>query len=425
MTPKRGRWEGVGKALGTLSHWHVPTDDSAPEHGRSWSENAWLRVFPMWDAFFAAFLALTLTTVSLAPNSVHTDKMRAIALLCAIGVWYCLFGRSSIGRKGPPWVGIVYVVGVMVLYGPAVAASLDASSILFVLGPQLFLSVRLRLAITMILLLDLTAMAVLVVEGEPWQTIAVYGIFALMTAFYALAFGLWLDRIAEENAVRERLIDQLESSRAEVARLSHEAGVSAERERLAGEIHDTLAQGFTSIVTLVQAAQSEMDSERDTELARRHLGLAVRTARENLDEARALVGALTPAPLANSSLVEAIRRLVERVGHDLGIAAECVVSGEPTRLGTDVEVMLLRATQEALNNVRKHARASAVAVSVEFTEEAVLLRVADDGVGFDPESKPTGFGLPGLRGRTEQVGGAFAVSSAPGEGTVVKVAVPI
>ncbi|MFB9904511.1 sensor histidine kinase [Allokutzneria oryzae] len=388
-------------------------------------DNALLRVFPVWDAVFAVFLVLTVVTILLGRDNVHSDKHRAIALLFAIAAWYCLVGRAAMGRKGPRWLGVVYVVGITVLYAPAVAAALDASSIVFVLGPQLFMSVRLGLAAVMILALDLSAVVVLVLDGELWQTVAAYGIFALMTAFYSVAFGFWLDRTAAENAERERLIAQLESSRAEVARLSHEAGVSAERERLAGEIHDTLAQGFTSIVTLVQAAESEMDSAVDQRLARRHLGLAVRTARENLDEARALVGALTPAPLLTSSLVEALRRLVERVGHELDVPAECVVTGEPRRLATDIEVVLLRATQEALNNVRKHANASSVAVSLEFTDEAVLLRIADDGTGFDPASQPKGFGLPGLEGRTEQVGGAFAVSSAPGEGTVVKVAVPV
>ncbi|MCP3800141.1 sensor histidine kinase [Allokutzneria sp. A3M-2-11 16] len=403
--------------------WRLKESDG--NFGEHWQVTVWQRVFPIWDVFFSVVLALTVVNISLAPTNLPSDKTTALILVGALGLWYVLLGRSAIGTTGPRWRGAVYVVGIMVLYVPAVTAVLDASSILFVLGPQLFLSVRLGWAVVMILLLDLTAVTGLILDGEQWEHVVMYTIFALIFAFYALAFGVWLDRAAVESAERERLIEQLESSRAEVARLSHEAGVAAERERLAGEIHDTLAQGFTSIVTLVQAAESEMDSRTDGDLARRHLTLAVRTARENLDEARALVGALTPAPLANSSLVEAIRRLVDRVGHDLGIAAECVVAGEPRRLATDIEVVLLRATQEALNNVRKHAGAGAVAVSVEFTEEAVLLRIADDGAGFDPESRPMGFGLPGLRSRTEQVGGAFAVNSAPGEGTVVKVAVPI
>ncbi|SDN38738.1 sensor histidine kinase [Allokutzneria albata] len=393
--------------------------------GEHWQVTVWQRVFPIWDIFFSVVLVLTFVNITLAPRNLPSDKTTALILVGALGLWYVLLGRSAIGTTGPRWRGGVYVIGIIVLYVPAVTAVLDASSILFVLGPQLFLSVRLGWAVVMILLLDLTAVAGLVLDGEQWEHVVMYTIFALIFAFYALAFGIWLDRAAVESAERERLIEQLESSRAEVARLSHEAGVAAERERLAGEIHDTLAQGFTSIVTLVQAAESEMDSQADGDLARRHLTLAVRTARENLDEARALVGALTPAPLTNSSLVGAISRLVERVGHDLGIATECVVTGEPRQLATDIEVMLLRATQEALNNVRKHAGAGAVAVSVEFTEEAVLLRIADDGAGFDPERMPMGFGLPGLRSRTEQVGGAFAVNSAPGKGTVVKVAVPV
>ena len=120
--------------------------------------------------------------------------------------------------------------------------------------------------------------------------------------------------MVEQSSERAHLIAELEASRAEVARLSHEAGVAAERARLAGEIHDTLAQGFTSIITLVQAAESE--ALRDERLA-----LAVRTARENLAESRALVAALAPSALGSGSLHDAVRRQAARFTEETGVPA--------------------------------------------------------------------------------------------------------
>jgi signal transduction histidine kinase len=210
---------------------------------------------------------------------------------------------------------------------------------------------------------------------------------------------------------RAALIRQLDASRAEVSRLSHEAGVLAERQRLAGEIHDTIAQGLSSVVMLIQAAQAEPDRSR----AGRHLTLAAATARDNHDEARALVAALTPPALDGSSLPDALRRL----------AGTLSVTGSPRPLPTPVEVVLLRSAQEALSNARKHAGAASVAVSLSYEREGpVVLEVRDDGAGFDVGSDTGGYGLRGMRSRVELVAGTLAVTSSPGAGTTVRVAIP-
>jgi signal transduction histidine kinase len=245
------------------------------------------------------------------------------------------------------------------------------------------------------------------------------------TAFlvvFGLLVGWWANRIIDQSRERAGLIEKLEASQAEVARLSHEAGTAAERERLAREIHDTLAQGFTSIVALTQAIESEVDT--DLTAARRHLGLAARTARENLTEARSMVAALTPSALTAGSLEDAVRRQAERLGEESAIAVSCEVEGPLPVLGTATEVVLLRATQEALTNVRKHAEASAVGVRLSVVEGSVRLSVTDDGVGFDPEVPADGFGLRGMRARAEQVGGSIKVHSGRSQGTTVELEVP-
>ncbi|HEY9377190.1 MAG TPA: sensor histidine kinase, partial [Jiangellaceae bacterium] len=226
---------------------------------------------------------------------------------------------------------------------------------------------------------------------------------------------------AERRAV---LIDELEHTRAELATTEHARGVLAERERLSREIHDTLAQGFTSILTLSQAA--EVTVPPDATAAREHLALIEKTAREGLTEARALVEAAGPADLLDASLAEAVERVVARFGEETGLPAKVTVSGRPRSLPANSEVVLLRATQEALANVRKHAAATAVRVTLTFPPDgpgSATLEVTDDGRGFDPTSA-TGYGLRGMRSRVEQVGGTLKIASGQGVGSSIRVLVP-
>jgi signal transduction histidine kinase len=205
--------------------------------------------------------------------------------------------------------------------------------------------------------------------------------------------------------------------------VSRQAGVMAERQRLAGEIHDTLAQGFSSILMLVQAAEAQL--ERSPATARSQLSLAAQTARENLAEARTLVGGLASAQLQAGTLEDALRRITHRAGAELGIAVSFSVDGSSRRLPAATEVVLLRAGQEALANVRKHAAAHSVAVCLCYASESVGLTVTDDGAGFDPEQVNGGYGLSGMRVRVDEAGGAVVVRSAPAQGTSVQVEVPV
>jgi signal transduction histidine kinase len=197
----------------------------------------------------------------------------------------------------------------------------------------------------------------------------------------------------------------------------------AERQRLSGEIHDTLAQGFTSILMLLQAAEPHAGDG-----ARRPLELAARTARENLAEARALVAALGPPALDSAPLAEAVRRLTERLGEEIDGATSYETHGEPRALPPGTEVVLLRAAQEALANVRKHARAAHVEVEVTYGEKAVRVDVRDDGAGFDHSAVAVRagqhWGLRGMRDRVGQVGGSMEIESSPGRGTALTVEVP-
>lgn len=212
---------------------------------------------------------------------------------------------------------------------------------------------------------------------------------------------------------------------------AQQAGVSSERQRLAREIHDTLAQAFTSIVMKLEAAEARIPS--DLNAVQQYLDQARSIARESLTEARRYMWALRPEALERSSLPEALQRLAERWSQESGVAASVTVTGTPHSLTPDIKVTLLRVAQEALTNCLKHARARQVVMTVSYMNNLVALNVQDDGVGFDPahlrldssNQSAGGFGLTAMRERVEQLRGTLIVESAPGEGTTLMAAVPV
>ena len=210
------------------------------------------------------------------------------------------------------------------------------------------------------------------------------------------------------------------------------AGLIGERQRLAHEIHDTLAQGFASIVMNLEAADAILPVGHSTQ-AQWHLGQARLTARESLAEARRLVWALRPKLLEEAPLPEALSRLTERWSEASNVAAHTTVTGDPRPLPPEVEATLFRVAQEALTNVRKHARANRTALTLSYMHDRVALDTRDDGTGFDPGKagdaagsiREGGFGLGTMRERVERLGGTLSIESAPGEGTTLAVELPL
>ncbi|WP_435157930.1 sensor histidine kinase [Amycolatopsis sacchari] len=373
--------------------------------------NAWQRYEWLWDVFYAADYVVTVALV-LAQDGPLARRLVAVGALTAIGVAYLVLGRR--GRRPALFCGLVLVLAVL-----AIVSHAAAGFGLFAACSMLFMAAPLPLAVVATVLATLSpVLSVLLQQGVDDPSLSTLVPMTGMLAVFGVCVGLWIERVLRQSRERAELIGQLEASRAEVARLSHEAGTAAERERLAREIHDTLAQGFTSIVTLLQAVESEWD---DQAAARRHLALAARTARENLTEARAMVAALTPAALGTGTLAEAVRRQADRFAEETGAEVSCDVPAALPPLGTASEVVLLRAAQESLANVRKHAGARHVSVALAVVPGAVRLTVRDDGTGFDPGAV-RGFGIEGMRARAAQVGGSLTVRS--GRGTTVAVEVP-
>lgn len=381
------------------------------------SDHSFFRTW-QWEAYFATVGVMGVVLAWVTPVPDRADRLVATGLLLALTVWWLALGRRLYLRNAGDGAGLGYYAGVFALVVPLLVLAPNCCWVLFALTPQVFMLVRDDrvanvLATCMVLLPALVELVRFGVYADFWVSVAI----GVGMAGMAMLVNVATERIAQQSAERARLIEELEAGRAEIADLSRQAGVAAERERLAAEIHDTLAQGFTSILTLVQAASAEGDRDR----ANGYLDLAAHTARENLGEARALVGALVPPAMLAGSLVDAVRRQATRLTEECGIRAEF----EARHLGAvpmPVEVVLLRSAQEALANVRKHSGARTARISLGGTENGVLLTVADDGVGFDASADTNGFGLRGMRNRVEQVGGNLTVESGP-KGTMVRVEV--
>ncbi|WP_043660391.1 sensor histidine kinase [Nocardia thailandica] len=256
--------------------------------------------------------------------------------------------------------------------------------------------------------------------ADPNLVLAPPAVAAVTTALF-----LGLRRQTERQAA---LIDDLVRTRADLAATERREGTLAERQRLAMEIHDTLAQGLSSQRMLLQAADRVWDS--DPGAAREHVRTAADIADRDLAEARRFVHDLAPADLAESgSLAAALATLAERDSGD-GLAVRCHIEGTPAPLPQRVEGTLLRIAQGALANVREHAAAAHATLTLTYLGDQVLLDVADDGRGFDPAlvgppSADHGHGLPAARARVRQLGGTLTLESAPGEGTVLSVAFPL
>jgi signal transduction histidine kinase len=365
-------------------------------------------------------------------DSVLEEDGAALAVLAGgLGVLvlaYVVLGAPGLARRDHRRLAayllvLVAVIGVLAWVLP------ELLFLMFLAFPQVwFMAGSLRAGIAWTLALGVAATAgplVHVARGTeplhgPAQT--------FVGLVFSLAMGLWVTRVLEHSAQRAALIQELESTRAELAALHHQQGIVAERERISREVHDTLAQGYTSIVVLAQTAAVALPD--DPSAAAERLALIEEVARENLAEARAMVAAFAPVALDSATLVEALARLAERFGRETGLATRLDTSaldGVETGLSRTEEIVLLRGAQEALANVRRHASASAVVLRVSRVgsgaDAQVSVHVEDDGVGFDPAASP-GVGLAGLRDRAEEVGGAVDVTSTPGRGTRVTVRVP-
>lgn len=390
-----------------------PAPSAAPE--------AWLTWLRAWHVFFLTVLVCVTGLVLANPD--RAVDAAIIALTTGLLLWY---GISV--RLGPPfWQArqpalVAYLIVGWTLW--FLLARQDATFMLALalLFPQLFIYAEMRIAAALSTLLVLLSVVVLAeTSGGLSPTWLAVG--AAMMGGTLVTAG-FIDGIIRQSDERRRLIEQLAATQDELAATQHRAGVLAERERLAGEIHDTLAQGFTAIIMQLEAARTADDPSK-------HLAQAGQTARDSLAEARRFVWALRPPALEDTHFEAGLRGTVERWSSAQGIPADLTVTGSPAaHLPPAVELAALRVLGEALANVARHAAAQHVTVTLSYMRDTLVLDVQDDGRGFDPQAPYSpapdgGFGLDGMRTRVADLGGTLTIESGPGVGTTIAAAFPL
>jgi len=236
--------------------------------------------------------------------------------------------------------------------------------------------------------------------------------------------------LERDAAERQRLLDELRQAQGELADAQHRAGALAERARLSREIHDSVAQGLSSINLLLLAAQHDWGSRPMA--AQEHVAQAALTARDGIEEVRRVVRDLAPANLPGhdtAALISALRETCQQAVLQTGVAVDVRVEGIPTALSAPRATALLRTARGELANVVDHARATQATVTLTYQSDSVLLDVIDDGRGFDPQRAASdpgrGRGLRGIRERVATLGGTMVMESALGEGTVLAVCLPM
>ena len=366
-------------------------------------------------------LVVVRTLLGAAPNPVLVVTLALVFLATYVG-------GSELARRRPwRWVIPVWMTLLMAEWLALTLLEQDAAFIVF---PLFFLQLHvlpLRAGIPLVLvsvLLTIWSMSLHVGLGLG----ATLG--PLTGAAVAVAVGLGYRALLREAAERQNLIQDLLATRAELAATARDAGTLAERERLAREIHDTVAQGLSSIQLLLHAAERTVTDPPALE----HLRLARDTAAANLQETRRFIRELTPPALDTQTLPGALARLavsVERtaLGGGQPTTVSLHVTGDAVPLSMALETTLLRIAQGSLANVAQHAGARRAEVTLSYMSDEVALDVVDDGCGFTVADaaahRSESFGLVAIRQRVEQLGGNFVLESTPGQGTAVAVTFPI
>ncbi|MGW4247882.1 sensor histidine kinase [Nocardia sp. NPDC004722] len=410
---------------------------------RATGPERWVFWYRIWCAYVVGGCVATIVLAIVMRRQDAGHVWAAVAALCGLLLWSAqlaprlsdpdAFFRRTVNRRS-----VTFVAGALVCFMAAIWWSTSAVAAVMVVYALIYMSLPVRAAILVAAPVSFAPLiASLVTHTDVPLGLAISLVAVVFNPAIGSTIALAIDR-GEQLAV---LLEELERSRTDVERLSREAGSAAERTRLAREIHDTLTQGFAGIAALAQALESELDADPDA--ARRHCALIEATARENLVEARSMVETLMPPDLGSGSLADSVRRRCRRLTDETGIEVEVHVDPAVPHLDTGTEVVLLRAAQETLANVRRHSRADTVRVDLARTRDGVRLSVADNGIGFDASglndsgtsgfvgngsgansSGPNGFGLAGLRSRAREIGATVDVTTSPGAGTRVDIEVP-
>lgn len=369
---------------------------------------------------FAGLLGFVLLMASVAPTA---GSSAVIPLGVAMGVtWLAGMAAHGVGsRRTRRTIRLVWIALLVAQWGLLVWLTPHAA---YLVLPLFFLMLEAMPGAVGTLGVIVTTAGAVVALGlhGGWSVGGVVG--PIVGAIIAVLIAFGYRALAAEAREHERLYRELLATQDRLAATERAAGAAEERERLARDIHDTVAQSLSSITLLLHAAEREDPGGAGAA----HVRLARVSARDALADARRLVRDLTPTSLETRGLAAALRELGERTATAGDLEVE-VLAADGTVLPMDHQTALLRIAQATLGNVVSHADASAAVIEVVVDETSVLMRVTDDGRGFDPAvaaatPRPGSFGLRSVRERVGQLGGEVEVVSAAGQGTTVSVCLP-
>jgi len=368
-----------------------------------------------WDAALIGTSAVASATILISATGSAAAWGATGSLAGAVAVYLALGRRALMARKAS---GLTRWASAMLIVAVVLAAWFNpiAQIVQAVLYPLLWrLSSNTRSAIGRSAALAVGIGLTVGLGRGDWVTAALNTALVLI---FTIAIGLWITRIQKYAMERDQLLTELRVAQAEVASLERQAGITEERARVAREIHDTIAQTLTGLVMTAQRANSI--AARAPESLGPTLALMENLATEALAEARTLVASYTPVNVSGG-LPATLAVLADRFSAETGVTV--IVSGEAPDVDREAEVVLLRCAQEALANVRKHAHARQVRVSIDATDDGAGLTVTDDGVGIGTQDG-NGYGLAGMAERVRLVGGTVEVGPDVSGGTTVRVALP-
>ena len=359
------------------------------------------------------------------PDS-STGTAIGLSAIALFGLGYLLVGRAAIGRPPPGWRYPVFLIvtALALVVGAGAApfvAMLQALAypLTWVIGDT-----RRRGILGSIVIAVSAGLGIWVGNGLTAASAISGVVAAAFTVAFATALGLWITSIGEYGAERARLVAELTAAQAEVVSLSRDRGASDERERLARDVHDTLAQTLAGLAILSERAGRQL-SEGRADAAADSIATVERLARDALDEARAIVSRMAAVP-SDAALGDAVDRLVSRFRAETGLTIDLDLQLEsPGVLSRESQLVLLRCLQESLATARKHAAATRIDVRVSTGLDGdAQLAVVDDGRGFDVTARRNGFGLEGMAERVALAGGELDVSSILERGTTLVVRLP-
>lgn len=379
-----------------------------------WSTSWWLRAGQA--VMFVGLLLIASLTPEMVWHAWPVWPVVAATLVVFFGGLQLVDHMGVVARTA--WVGALFVLATWLMW--------LWPSYLWVAFPLWLLAAAVLPLLTALLLTAVTLALVVTVLTMNGSDSFGTALGPVVGALIAMGVSRGVLRFEHEASEHRRLLAEVLRAQDQTAQLQREAGQVAERTRLAHDIHDTLAQGFSSIVLLARAAgrKTQPGDARDL------IGQIEATAADHLEESRRVVYALTPDEAGAGGLAGPLQRITSEVAEALGAEWQVTVDPELPRLSTTTEVALLRSAQNALANVRQHSGAHRVGVELALAGGSVHLDVVDDGVGFDPtvavaRTASGGYGLRALRERLVDLGGGLTVESEPGGGTAVTARLPL